>query len=122
MQKTSDLDELEPVTRAPAEIWMFNRRLTLTEAAKAAGVSQASLSRALLPPDAPTFKAASLNLRKKFKRYTLGKVTLDDWPEAIETPIGGAALPPTERRQFTPEGADISHRAAPCETQPSGAS
>jgi hypothetical protein len=105
MHKDHEKEELSAITRSPAEIWMFNRRMTITEAALAAGVSQSSLSRALLPPSEPGFRSASLPLRRKFKRFTEGKVDIGDWPEPIETPIGEPASPPAGDRQSTSEGA-----------------
>ena len=102
---------------------MFNHKKTLTEAAKLAGVSQASLSRALKQPDEAGFVSASLPLRRKFMKLTQGKVTLMDWPEPLEDcervgdasrnnrarglPAGRGATAPSGARAAQPEGASL---------------
>ena len=67
--------------RYPFEVWLFNRRLTVSAAADLMGVSQGQLSRALRDPAEEGFRPASMRLRRIVKAYTEDAVTLDDWPD-----------------------------------------
>ena len=71
--------------RAPFHLWLFNRGMTLSEGAQAAGVAQGQLSRALRDPSDENFQRASLEMRTKVKVLTQGEISLDDWPEKSDT-------------------------------------
>jgi len=72
----------QPVERAPLELWLFNRKLTLTEFARANGLTQQVLERAVLPVTHDRFQQASIKLRQKVKVITNGDIGLEDWPDA----------------------------------------
>lgn len=106
----------EANSRAAFDLWLFQRRISLGAACAGMGLNYEVVRRNMLPVNDKYFREASIATRKAVRKYTGGAVDLTDWPEAPdpqETPIGGAVLPPAERRQSPPEA-----RVA----QPSGAS
>lgn len=92
MPQSHDLQKLPPkVDRNAADQWRVDHDLTVTAMARAIGVAQPDLRRALLPANHKDWRKASLSIREKVKAYTRGEIKLDDWPEAPPPKADAAA-------------------------------
>ena len=81
-------------TRAPFDLWLFQRRISLGAACAGMGLTYEVVRRNMLPVADPYFREASIATRKAVRKYTGGAIDLTDWPEAPDTQSPKAAPAP----------------------------